>query len=348
MTNFRISGRDIGPYHPPYIIAELSGNHNGDIQRAFAIMEAMKSAGVDAIKLQTYTADTITIDHDGPGFVIEGGLWGGRTLYDLYQEAHTPWEWHAELFAKGRELGLTVFSSPFDESAVDFLEDLNCPAYKIASFEAMDLSLVEKVASTGKPLIVSTGMLLEPEIEELVLAARATGAYDLALLHCVSAYPAPVEASNLKSIVALSERFGVVVGLSDHTLGSVVAVTAVGLGAAIIEKHVTLARIDGGPDAAFSMEPDEVERLVADCNAASLALGYVSLGRQPQAEINAVFRRSLYAVADIKKGDVFSADNVRSIRPGFGLAPKHLKEIVGRKAACDVLYGTPMDWSMVK
>lgn len=342
MTKFRLNGCDIGTGHPPYIIAELSGNHNGDIKRAFAIMEAMKNAGVDAIKLQTYTADTITIDHDGPGFVIEGGLWDGRTLYDLYQQAHTPWEWHADLFAKGRELGVSVFSSPFDESAVDFLEDLDCPAYKIASFEAMDLPLVEKVASTGKPLIVSTGMILEDEIKDLVGTARAAGVKDLALLHCVSAYPACVESSNLKSIPALSERFDVVVGLSDHTLGSVVAVTAVGLGAAIIEKHVTLARADGGPDAAFSLEPDEVKSLVEDCKTAALALGHVSLGRQPEAEGNTVFRRSLYAIADIKENDVLGLDNVRSIRPGFGLAPKHLKDVLGRRANCNISRGTPL------
>jgi N-acetylneuraminate synthase len=348
MTPVSIAGRPIGPDHPPYVIAELSGNHNGDIKRALALMEMAKAAGADAVKLQTYTADTITIDHDGPEFTIHGGLWDGRTLYDLYCEAHTPWDWHEALFAKGRELGITVFSSPFDDTAVDFLESLGVPAFKIASFEAVDLPLIGKAAATSKPLIISTGMADEAEIADAVAVARSVGGGQLVLLHCVSAYPARPEEANLRSIPELASRFGVAVGLSDHTPGTAVSVAAIALGACVIEKHVTLRRADGGLDAAFSLEPGELQALCDECRTAWSALGQATNRRSAGETGNAVFRRSLYVVEDVKAGEVLTKANIRSIRPGYGLLPKHLPEVLGRRANRDLKRGTALTWDMVE
>jgi N-acetylneuraminate synthase len=348
MPEIAIAGRRIGPGHPPYVIAEMSGNHNGDINRAFALLEAAKTAGADAVKLQTYTADTITIDHDGPGFRIEGGLWNGRTLYELYQEAHTPWEWHPQLFAKAHELGITVFSSPFDPTAIEFLEQLGAPAYKIASFEVVDLPLIQRAARTGKPLIISTGLAGLGEIGDAVEAARAAGCREIALLHCTSGYPTPPEDSNLRTIPHLAEAFGVVAGLSDHTPGTAVPVAATALGARVIEKHFTLRRADGGPDAAFSLEPEELAELVTSCRTAWTALGDVNYALEASERGNKIFRRSLYAVKDIPAGAELTAENVRSIRPGYGLPPKHLPELLGRRAGRLIARGTPLTWSLLE
>ena len=342
-----IAGRPIGPGHPPYVLAEMSGNHNGDIQRAFRLLEAAKTAGADAVKLQTYTADTITIDHDGPEFVIADGLWKGRRLYELYQEAHTPWEWHAALFAKGRELGLTVFSTPFDPTAVDLLESLGAPAYKVASCELVDLPLIRRIAATGKPLVMSTGMAHLGEIQDAVTAAREAGARDIVLLHCVSGYPTPPADSNLRTIPHLAQAFGVHAGLSDHSLGVGVAVAGVALGAVLIEKHFTLRRADGGPDCAFSMEPEELASLVESTRTAWQALGRVSYDLAPSERGNLQVRRSLYAVADIAEGETLTHANVRSIRPGLGLPPKHLDEVLGRAATRAIRRGTPLAWAMI-
>jgi N-acetylneuraminate synthase len=344
---FTLGGRAVGPGAPPYIVAEMSANHGGSLDRALAIIAAAKAAGADAVKLQTYTADSLTIDHDGPGFTFQGGLWHGRRLYELYQAAHTPGDWHPALFARGRDLGITVFSAPFDGAAVDLLESLGAPAYKIASFELVDLPLIRRAAATGKPLILSTGMASIEEIDEAVAAARAAGARDLALLHCVSGYPTPPEDSRLASIPALARRHDVVVGLSDHTLGTTVAVAAVALGAALVEKHLTLARADGGEDAAFSLEPDELARLVADCRTAWSAYGQPRTAPAPSEAGNRAYRRSLYVVAPVRKGDVLTDINVRSIRPGHGLAPKHFDAVLGRPAARDLARGEPLAWDMI-
>ena len=340
-----IGGRELGPGQPPLVIAELSGNHNASLDRALHLIDAAADAGVEALKLQTYSPDTITIDHDGPGFRIEGGLWHGRTLHDLYQEAQTPFEWHEALFAHARARGLIVFSSPFDESAIELLEELHAPVFKIASFEAIDLPLIRRAARTGKPLIVSTGMTSEAEIAEALDAAG--GPARTILLHCVSAYPARYADANLRAIPMLAQRFGCLVGLSDHTPGTAAAVASVALGAAVVEKHFTLARADGGPDAEFSLEPDELKRLVEDCRHAWEALGEAALKRGEIERGNKQFRRSLYVVRDVPAGAVLTHADVRSIRPGFGMAPKHLPDVLGRTASRPLSRGEPLSWDML-
>lgn len=340
--NYAIAGRPIGDDHPPYIIAELSGNHNGDLGRALAILQSCAEAGVDAVKLQTYTADTMTIDCDRPEFRIKGGLWNGRTLYELYEEAHTPWEWHKALFARGKELGVAVFSSPFDETAVDFLEEIGAPAYKIASFEVIDHALLRYVGKTGKPVIMSTGMASEREIDEAVAVLESAGCRQLALLHCVSGYPTSPEESNLRTMNLLAQRYRRPIGLSDHTLTTSTAVASVALGCAIIEKHVTMLRSDGGPDAAFSLEPAEVRTLVDDCKTAFLALGQPTHALAESEKGNLQFRRSIFVVRDLAAGEALSAENLRVIRPGQGMAPKELPKVLGRRVARPVARGTPL------
>jgi pseudaminic acid synthase len=335
-----IAGRHIGVGTQPYVIAEMSANHNGVLENAFKIIEAAKRAGADAVKLQTYRPDTITLDSNAEDFRIHGGLWDGRTLYDLYQEAHMPWDWHAPLFAHARSHGITIFSSPFDSTAVDLLEDLNAPAYKIASFEAVDLPLIKYVAGTGKPMIISTGMADAEEIQEAIEAAREGGCQQLAVLHCVSGYPAPAADYNLRTIADMIRRFGLVTGLSDHTLDNTTAVTSVAMGASIIEKHFTLDRKGGGPDDSFSLEPAELLALCRDSKTAWEAMGQIDYGRKASEQGNAQFRRSLYFVKDLKAGELITADAVRSVRPGYGLAPKLLELIIGKRVLHDVSANT--------
>jgi len=343
-----IRKRRIGPGHPTYVIAELSANHNQHFDRAVAIIQAAKNAGANAVKLQTYTADTITIPSDHECFRIKGGtLWDGRTLYDLYQEAFTPWEWQPKLKQLCDELGLDLFSSAFDPTAVDFLESMGVPAHKVASPELVDLPLIQKMARTGKPLILSTGMATLQEIEEAVGAARVAGATQIALLRCSSAYPAPPEEMNLRSLPDLQQHFGLPVGLSDHTPGIAVAIAAVALGACIIEKHLTWSRADGGPDGAFSLEPEEFKTLVESVRSSEKALGHVEYGATAHEVKTLAYRRSLFVVRDVKKGELFTADNVRSIRPADGLHPRHLPEVMGRRAAKDIERGTPLAWELV-
>lgn len=342
IPSISIAGRRIAADTPPYIIAELSANHNGHLETALKIIEEAKKAGSDAIKLQTYTADTITLDCDSEAFQIHGGLWDGRTLYELYKEAHMPWAWHKPLFEHARKLGITIFSSPFDNTAVDLLEDLNAPTYKIASFEVVDLPLIKYVASTGKPMIISTGMADAEEIQEAIEAAREGGCKELAILHCVSGYPAPAADYNLRTIPDMMQRFGLVTGLSDHTLDNTTAIASVVLGASIIEKHFTLDRSGGGPDDSFSLEPAELAALCRDSKTAWSALGRVTYARASSEQANVKFRRSLYFVKSLKAGDVVTADCVRSIRPGFGLAPKCLSEVLGRRVNKDVEFATPV------
>lgn len=339
-----INGREIGPGHPPYVICELSANHGGKLERALELIDAAAATGADAIKIQTYTPDTLTIDHAGADFKISGGLWDGYTLYNLYREAYTPYEWHPTLVDRARQRGVTLFSTPFDETAVELLSRLDVPAYKIASFEAIDLPLIARVARERKPMIISTGMTDVAEIGEAVAAARGGGASELVLLHCVSTYPAKFRNANLRTIAGIAERFGVVTGLSDHTPGTACAVAAVALGASVIEKHFTLRRADGGPDSAFSLEPGEFRRLVEDCRNAWLSIGSVDYSRSDEERGSMIFRRSLYVVADIDAGEVLTTENVRSIRPGFGLAPKFLPEIVGRRAARALRRGQALSW----
>lgn len=344
---FEIDGREIGPEQPPYVIAELSANHDGNLADALKIIERAKQAGADAVKIQTYRPDTITIDCDKPEFQIQGGLWDGQSLYELYEKAHTPWHWHEELFAKARAVGITLFSSPFDHTAVDLLEKLGAPAFKIASFEAIDLPLIARVAKTGKPVIISTGMCGKEEIGEAIECARQNGAADVAILHCISGYPAPAEDYNLKTIPDMIGRFGLPVGLSDHTLGNATAIGAVALGACIIEKHFTLDRGRGGPDDSFSIEPEALADLCRDAHTVWCASGAASYGHADSEKANLAFRRSLYVVEDIEAGGVFNETNVRSIRPGYGLPPKSLPDVLGRRASQRLLRGTALRWEFV-
>lgn len=331
-----IAGRQIGPGFSPYVIAEMSANHNGRIETALSLIDQAKAAGADAVKLQTYRPDTITLNSDAEDFRIEGGLWGGKTLYQLYTEAHMPWEWHTELFDHARKIGITIFSSPFDTTAVDLLEKLNAPAYKIASFEAIDLPLIRYVAGTGKPMIISTGMADVEEIAEAIAAAREGGCRELAILHCVSGYPAPASDYNLRTIPDMIERFGVVTGLSDHTLDNTTAIASVALGGSLIEKHFTLDRSGGGPDDSFSLEPHEFAELCRGSKIAWEALGSIDYGRKSSEIGNVKFRRSLYFVKSLKAGDIVTPDAVRSVRPGFGLAPKFLEQVLGKTLLRDV------------
>ncbi|AVD86524.1 MULTISPECIES: pseudaminic acid synthase [Pseudomonas] len=339
-----IAGRRIGVDEPPYIIAELSANHNGKLETALRIIEEAKKAGADAVKLQTYTADTITLNCDSDEFQIRGGLWDGRSLYELYQQAHMPWEWHRPLFEYARKLGITIFSSPFDTTAVDLLESLNAPAYKIASFEAIDLPLIRYVASTGKPMIISTGMADAEEISEAIEAAREGGCKELAILHCVSGYPAPAEDYNLHTIGDMIARHGLVTGLSDHTLDNTTAIVSVALGASIIEKHFTLDRSGGGPDDSFSLEPRDLAALCQNAKVAWESLGRVDYGRKSSEIGNVQFRRSLYFVESLRRGEVVTADSIRSVRPGFGLPPKHFNELVGKRLNQDVEKNSATRW----
>lgn len=331
-----------------YVIAEVSANHNQKFERAVQIIHAAKDAGADAIKLQTYTPDTMTIACNRPEFRIHGTIWNGRNLHELYGEAYTPWEWQPRLKKIANDLGLDLFSTPFDETAVDFLEQINVPAHKLASFELVDIPLIRKMAGTGKPLIMSTGMSSVEEIDEAVATARDAGATQIALLKCTSAYPSPPEEMNLRTIPELMRRFGLPVGLSDHTMDVEVPVAAVALGACIIEKHVTLSRSDPGPDSAFSLEPQEFKAMVDAVRIAEKALGEVHFGVGAKEASNHVFRRSLFVVQDVKRGQVLTAENVRSIRPGNGLHTRHLPEVLGRSAACDIERGTPLSWDLVK
>jgi N-acetylneuraminate synthase len=342
-----IAGRPIGLGHPAYIIAELSANHNHDIEQALRMVAAAHESGADAIKLQTYTADTLTIDSDKEYFRIKSTIWEGQNLYKLYGEAYTPWEWHAQLKRAAEDLGMQLFSTPFDPTAVDFLAELDVPAFKIASFEMVDLPLITKIASAGRPIIMSTGMSTLAEIDEAVQTVRAAGADQLALLKCTSAYPSPPEAMNLRTIPHMAAAFDVPVGLSDHTLGVAVPVAAVSLGACIIEKHFTLSRAVPGPDSSFSLEPHEFRRMVDEVRVAEQSLGAVSYTITAAEAPSRAFRRSLFIVQDVGAGEPLTPENVRSIRPGHGLAPKHLPEVLGRRAARDLERGTPLSWDLV-
>lgn len=344
-----VGPRRIGPGEPVYVVAEMSANHNGDFDQAVRIIHAAKEAGADAIKLQTYTPDTMTVRSDQPWFHIEGGTpWDGKTLYELYGLASTPWEWHPKLQRLATELGLDFFSTPFDRTAVDFLDGLGVPVFKVASFELVDLPLIEYLASKGKPIILSTGMATIGEIQEAIQAARRAGATQLALLKCTSAYPAPPEEMNLRAIPALAETFGVPIGLSDHTLGTAIPVAAVALGACVVEKHLTLSRETPSPDAAFSLEPQEFTEMVQAIRQVERALGQGSYQLGVQETKSRVFRRSLFAVAEIKAGEVLTAENVRSIRPGYGLPPKCLRDVLGKRATADIQRGTPLMWELVE
>jgi pseudaminic acid synthase len=348
-VSISIGGVTIGRDSPPFIIAEMSGNHNGSLERALAIVDAVAQTGARALKLQTYTADTMTIDHDKGEFFISdrNSLWHGRSLYELYRQAHTPWEWHEPIFRRARERGLVPFSSAFDASAVDFLQSLDVPAFKVASFENVDLPLIRRMAATGKPLIISTGMATLAEIDEAVRAAREAGCGELILLKCTSSYPASPRSSNLATIPYLREVFGCEIGLSDHTLGLGAAVASIALGATVIERHVTLRRADGGVDSQFSMQPEELAQLVTEATAAWEAVGTVATGPTEAEKASLLFRRSLYVCADLRPGDVLTRDNLRAIRPGLGLSPKYLGNLLGKRVVKPVSRGTPADWSIV-
>ncbi|MHB1174503.1 MAG: pseudaminic acid synthase [Sulfuriferula sp.] len=347
--SFRIADRIIGSEHAPFIIAEMSGNHNQSLERALEIVEAAAKTGAHALKIQTYTPDTMTLDLDEREFHISdpNSLWAGTSLYKLYGEAYTPWEWHKPIFDRARELGIIAFSTPFDDTAVDFLENLDVPCYKIASFENTDLPLIRRVAATGKPLIISTGMATVAELDETVRAARDAGCKDLILLKCTSTYPATAENTNILTIPHLRELFDCEVGLSDHTMGLGVSVASVALGATVIEKHFTLNRADGGVDSAFSMEPAEIAQLVAETERAWQALGHVSYGPTEKEKKSLVFRRSLYVVKDLKVGETLTKENLRAIRPGYGLPPKYLPALLGRRLVKDVKMGTAMSWDLI-
>lgn len=348
MSPSAIGSRPIGRDHPVFVIAELSGNHGGDLGRALAIIDAAAEAGVDAIKLQTYTPDSLTIDLTNPPFVVPpGSPWAGRTLYDLYREAMTPWEWTGALFERAAGHGLLAFSTPFDRDAVRFLEELDPPAHKVASFELPDHELLRAVGSTGRPVILSTGLATEPEIDDAVQVLREAGAGDLILLRCNSAYPASPDEMDLAAIPVMRERWSVEVGLSDHTLSDTSAIVAVGLGATVLEKHLTLHRADGGPDASFSLEPAELGRLVTSVREAQRVVGHARFGPSASEEASVAFRRSLFFVRDVAAGQPIAADDIRAIRPGNGLAPKHLPELIGRRVRVDVARGTPVSWEQV-
>lgn len=344
-----IEGRLIGTNQKPFIIAEMSGNHNQSLDKALQIVEEAAKAGVDALKLQTYTADTMTLDINEGEFFIDNpnSLWKGQSLYNLYKEAYTPWEWHEPIFKRCRELGLIPFSSPFDETAIDFLEELGVPCYKIASFENTDIPLIEKAASTGKPLIISTGMATVAELDETVRAVRKAGCDDIILLKCTSTYPASPENSNLLTLPHMRELFKCEVGLSDHTLGIGVGVASVVLGATVIEKHFTTSRAEGGTDAAFSMEPDEMRALVMETEKAWKSLGEISYGPTNAEQASLKDRRTLYVVKDIRAGEALTKENIRAIRPGYGLPPKHFKSVLGQKAKVDIKKGTPLSWELL-
>lgn len=343
-----IDGRKIGEDQPPYVIAELSANHNGNINTAMNIIEAARECGADAVKMQTYRPDTITIDIDLPDFQLSDGLWAGRSMYQLYEWAHTPWDWHKPLFDYANKQGVTIFSSPFDETAVDLLEDLNAPAYKIASFEAVDINLIKYVAATKKPMIISTGMADALEIQEAIEAANTGGCNEVAILHCVSGYPAPAADYNLKTLSDMQSRFCVPIGISDHTLENTTAIAAVALGACIVEKHVTMDRQGGGPDDIFSLEPAELKRLCQEAGVAWSSIGKVDYDRKSSEKENLKYRRSLYFVKDIKAGEKITKANVKSIRPGYGLAPKYYNEILGKTVKRPVSKGMRVSLDLLK
>ncbi len=340
---FVIDNVEISTDHPPYVIAEVSANHNGSIENAFKLIQTAKDAGAQAVKLQTYKPDTMTVNVDSPDFTVKGGLWDGRNLYELYEEAHLPWDWHKPLFSFAKKIGITIFSTPFDKTAVDLLEDLNVPAYKIASFELTDHNLISYVAQTKKPMIMSTGLANSIEIDEAINVAREGGCSQLAILHCVSGYPAPHKDYNLKTITDMSNKFNCTVGLSDHTTDNISAITSIGMGACIIEKHFTLDRNGGGPDDSFSLEPKDLRDLCISSKVAWEALGKVNYKKKLSEESNAKYRRSIFVIKGLKKGDKFTEENIKTLRPGTGLEPKYYKKIIGSTAKRDLSYGDSLN-----